>query len=120
MREEPEIIFVDDWDYGEIRSLSHNAVVAAKLFGHKAIHGLHNGERIETASVVGFEGKYALLINGAKVELGEPKPDYIQFCKDSGCHVPTKEEPFKGFDISKEEWIERCKRIAKTRKEKGI
>ena len=120
MKEEPEIIFVDDWDYGEIRSMSDDAVMAAKLFGYKAIHGLHNGERIETAPVVGFDGKYSLLLNGGKVELGEPKPDYLQFCKDSGCHVPTKEEPFANLDMTDEEWEERCNRIAKTRKEKGI
>lgn len=118
MTEEP--FFVDDWDCGEVRSMSESAILAAKLFGYKAIHGLHDGERIETAPVVGFDGKYALLLNGGRVELGEPKPDYLQFCKDAGCHVPTKEEPFKGFDITEEEWIERQERIAKTRREKGI
>jgi hypothetical protein len=27
--------------------------------------------------------------------LGEPHPDYVDWCKQNGHHVPTKEEPIK-------------------------
>jgi hypothetical protein len=101
--------------------MSPEAIMAAKLFGYKAIHGLIDGERIETAPVVGYDGEYILLMNGHKVKLGEPKPSYVQFCKDVGCHVPTKEEPFATMDhLTREEWEERQAAIAKARKEKGI
>lgn len=119
MKMTEEIKTVEDWDYGEIRAMSPEAIMAARIFGYKTIHGLIDGERIETAPVVGFDGEYVLLTNGNKVKLGEPKPDYVQFCKDAGCHVPTKEKPFLAI-TSQKEWEERQAAIEKTRKEKGI
>lgn len=117
---EPEVVFIDDWDLGEIRAMSPEAILASKLFGYKAIHGLKDGERVETSPIIGFDGEHALTLSGGKVKLGKPKKDYVEFCKKVGCHVPTEEEPMKVINCSNEEWKQRQDSINGKRKELGI
>jgi len=47
-----------------------------------AIEEIHDGGIVETRS-------------GSMYELGTPNPEYIEWCKEQGCHVPTKEEPIR-------------------------
>lgn len=111
---EEEIPLFEDWDYGYIRAMSPAANAAAKIFGYKAIHGLVNGEAMESSPVAGFDGEYVLLLNGLKLKLGEPKKDYKDWCRKMGIHIPTKESPFKiwGADeITKEEFVKRQKEL---------
>lgn len=114
MPEEEEIPLFEDWDLGDVRAMGANANSVAKMLGYKAIHGLVNGEAMESSPVAGFDGEYVLLVNGLKLKLGEPKKDYVQWCKKIGAHIPTKENPFKIFgegEISKEEFLKRQKEL---------
>lgn len=120
---EEEMPLFEDWDLGDVRAMGANANMVAKMFGYKAIHGLVNGEAMESSPVAGFDGEFVILLNGKKIKLGEPKKSYVEFCKKIGAHIPTKENPFKIFtegEISKEEFIKRQKELEeKARKISG-
>lgn len=120
---EEEMPLFEDWDLGDVRAMGANANMVAKMFGYKAIHGLVNGEAMESSPVAGFDGEFVILLNGKKIKLGEPKKNYVEFCKKIGAHIPTKENPFKIFtegEISKEEFIKRQKELEeKARKISG-
>lgn len=120
---EEEIPLFEDWDYGYIRAMSPAANAAAKIFGYKAIHGLVNGEAMESSPVAGFDGTHVLLLNGKKIKLGEPKKDYVEWCKMMGLEVPTKEKPFKIWgesEITQEQFAKRQKELEeKARKISG-
>lgn len=120
---EEEIPLFEDWDLGDIRAMGANANSVAKMLGYKAIHGLVNGEAMESSPVAGFDGKHVILVNGLKLKLGEPKKDYVEWCKKMGLEVPTKEKPFKIWgesEITPEQFAKRQKELEeKARKISG-
>ena len=69
----------------------HNKCLRGRVYDHPK---MPDGSFVKTSPFVCVNGNIAQTTN-TSYELGEPNPDFVQWCKDKGCHVPTKEEPFK-------------------------
>jgi hypothetical protein len=54
-----------------------------------------DGERITTSYIVGVSGVEINTHSGSVYRLGTPNEDYMDWCRENGCHVPTPEEPIK-------------------------
>ena len=54
-----------------------------------------DGKNIATSLIKKVDGNLITTSNGSVYELGEPHPEYVEWCELVGCHVPTKEEPIK-------------------------
>lgn len=53
-------------------------------------HPTHpDGEVVMTASIVSCFGRIIDTFSGREYELGEPKPDWVQWLKDNGLPVPN-------------------------------
>lgn len=51
---------------------------------------------ITTSRIVGIAGRVITTRSGTQYRLGEPDPDYVQWCRDKGLHDPTsKNEPIR-------------------------
>lgn len=53
-----------------------------------------DGEPVVTSRVIGCVGRKAETHNTIYA-LGTPSPEYVEFCKKAGGHVPTDDEPIK-------------------------
>jgi hypothetical protein len=54
-----------------------------------------DGEFIRTSSIDKINGNVITTLSGSVYELGDPAPEYVEFCKQQGCRIPTPEEPIK-------------------------
>ena len=50
---------------------------------------------ITTSPIEDVNGNLVTTHSGTVYELGEPDPNFVEFCKQDGCHIPTKEVPIK-------------------------
>ncbi|MHC4297965.1 MAG: hypothetical protein ACYS7Y_11730 [Planctomycetota bacterium] len=63
-----------------------------EVYGHPRFT---DGEFVYTSHVVSVDGPVVTTKSGSVYTLGEPKPDYVEWCRETGCHVPTQDEPIK-------------------------
>lgn len=56
---------------------------------------LGENKEMTSSKIVDVNGNKVTTHSGSVYELGTPHPDYIEYCKKSGVHVPTPEEPIK-------------------------
>jgi len=52
-----------------------------------------NGTDVVTSFVRGVEGREVTTYSGSVYTLGYPNPEFVEWCKKEGCHVPTENEP---------------------------
>ena len=53
----------------------------------------NNGEVVCTSILMSVEGRTATTYSGSVYHLGYPNPEFVEWCKKKGCHVPTENEP---------------------------
>ena len=66
--------------------------IAGEVFGHPKIE---DGKFIRTSDIEKIDGSKVTTYSGSVYTLGEPKEEYVTWCQEPGCHVPTSEEPIK-------------------------
>jgi hypothetical protein len=54
-----------------------------------------DGTRVTTSAIERVEGPYVITESGSAYIVGTPDPDYVEWCREQGCHVPTREEPIR-------------------------
>jgi hypothetical protein len=57
--------------------------------------GFPDGSEVVTSGIVETNGAQVTTRTGSVYTLGEPKPEYVEWCRERGCHVPTPEKPIK-------------------------
>lgn len=57
--------------------------------------GREDGKFIITSYVDKIENNVVTTSSGRSYLLGEPALDYVEFCRNNGFHVPTKDCPIK-------------------------
>ena len=66
-----------------------------RLQGEVYGHPTHpDGEHIRTSNIVNVDGGTVTTLNSVYT-LGEPNPEYVEWCRENGHHVPTPEFPIK-------------------------
>ncbi len=89
---------LEDWS---IKCRSASPYTPPELMGQKvsgAVYGsrwFKDGERITTSVILRVDGSQIQTASGSLYYLGEPSEDYVRWCLEQGCHVPTPEEPIK-------------------------
>ena len=68
--------------------------LSGRVYGH---HRFTDGEKVTTSRMVKIEGNLITTSKGTIYKLGEPKPEYIEWCEVNGHHIPTEKEPIKTF-----------------------
>lgn len=53
------------------------------------------GKRIITSHLVAVSGCEIETVSGSVYQLGRPADEYVEWCRENGCHVPTPDEPIK-------------------------
>lgn len=48
-----------------------------------------------TSPIVAVNGREVTTHSGNVYTLGTPHPEYMEYCKRAGRHIPTEEEPIK-------------------------
>lgn len=66
------------------------------VYGHPR---LNDGDFAVTGSVRNINGR-EVETNRTIYILGTPDPEFIEWCKQIGCHVPTDDEPIKTVNSS--------------------
>lgn len=92
------MVKLEDWavgvepkDYNPYTPIEHQHT---RLSGLVYEHALHkDGKRVKTSRILKVDGNVVETESGTLYELGECNKDYVEWCKQYGCHVPTKEEP---------------------------
>jgi hypothetical protein len=54
-----------------------------------------DGKYIRTSDIMEIDGSRVTTRSGSVYILGEPKREYVEWCRENCCHVPTPEEPIK-------------------------
>lgn len=80
----------DSWQAPETKEKS----IEGNVYGHP---NWADGSFIKTSPILNGEGRIVYTYNSI-YELGEPNPEYIKHCQDSGHYVPTEEEPIRFYD----------------------
>jgi len=89
-------VFLEDWAVvGNSNPYTAPENRTQSLKGVVSGHPFHaDGERVRTSAIQEVCGNLVVTYS-RKYILGNPNPEYVQWCKDNGCHVPTKLEPIK-------------------------
>jgi hypothetical protein len=66
--------------------------LSGNVFGHPRFD---EGKRIRTSDIKSVNGREVVTRSGSVYTLGEPHVEYVHWCREQGCHVPTAEEPIK-------------------------
>jgi hypothetical protein len=66
--------------------------IHGKVYGHPRFD---DGAEITTSSIVRIAGRVVQTASGSIYLLGQPEAEYIVWCKRSGWHIPTEDEPIK-------------------------
>ncbi len=66
--------------------------IKGKVYGHS---DHEDGTRIVTSAIRKVGGDTVTTESGSEYRLGSPSRDYVIWCVNNNCHVPTKEEPIK-------------------------
>jgi hypothetical protein len=70
----------------------HRWHLHGRTFGHPRYE---DGVFVATSAIEKIDGSTITTESGSVYILGEPAKEYVQWCVDKGCHVPTREEPIK-------------------------
>ena len=64
---------------------------------HQHLKGYRTGEKqpIRTSRIVKIVGALITTESGTVYKLEQPHPTYVAWCRETGCHIPTKNEPIK-------------------------
>ncbi len=66
--------------------------VSGQVFGNPKFF---DGDRITTSFLVAVSGCEVSTYSGSVYRLGKPSDDYMEWCRENGCHVPTPDQPIK-------------------------
>jgi len=77
----------DEWLAPECRTQHLHGFV----YGHPSYV---DGHEITTSKIISVQGNEVICASRTYI-LEEPRPDYVEACKNNGWHVPTKEQPIK-------------------------
>jgi hypothetical protein len=93
-----QMIRIENWSL----SMDNDNPYQAPEQRKKRLHGdVYNHPRlgdlkdVTTSSIVSVDGCMVETRSGTVYELGEPSADYVNWCREHGTRVPTKEEPIK-------------------------
>jgi len=78
----------DEYDPPEVQGI----LVSGMVFDSPKFD---DGTRITTSTVVAISGNEVNTRSGSVYRLGNPNPDYMIWCVENGCHIPTPKEPIK-------------------------
>ena len=102
MEQEKKYPRLENWDVGtDERLVIDNPYMPPEMFPLSAegnVYGsdeYEDGEKIVTSMIIKMEDSHIYTKTGSIYKLGEPDKEYVEWCKEKGCHVPTKEEPIK-------------------------
>lgn len=70
----------------------HRQRIQGEVFGNSKFE---DGKFIRTSDIGKVDGSEVITVSGSVYTLGEPSPDYVSWCRENGCHVPTPEEPIR-------------------------
>ena len=91
--------FLDDWSLvvgTSVDVYSDPARQCRFLRGTIFHHKDHiDGKNLSTSCVVKIDGRFITTKSGSVYELGEPVEEYVDWCKQTGCHIPTEKEPIR-------------------------
>jgi len=65
--------------------------ISGEVYGHPT---RRDGQRIRTTPICSVDGNVVTTQNSVYT-LGEPAPEFVEWCRENGHHVPTPEEPLK-------------------------
>jgi len=68
--------------------------VSGRVFGNPKFD---EGERITTSHIEAVSGIEVSTHSGSVYQLGRPSDEYLEWCREEGCHVPTPDEPIKSL-----------------------
>jgi len=68
--------------------------VSGQVFGNPKFD---EGKRITTSYIEAVSGIEVSTHSGSVYQLGSPDPDYMLWCRENGCHIPTPNEPIKSL-----------------------
>lgn len=81
---------------------SSNLPYAAPECLRQHIHGdvydhprFPDGENVTTSAITKVDGPYVQTESGSTYVMGDPDPDYVDWCREQGHHIPTREEPIR-------------------------
>ena len=57
-----------------------------------------DGLGVTTSYVKSINGSQVTTHSGSVYTLGEPNAEYVEWCRENGCHVPTSETPIKVYE----------------------
>ncbi len=63
-----------------------------EVFDHPSFQ---DGKTIGTSRIIDVNGNKITTKSGTMYLLGEPDPEFVEYCEENGVHVPTKEVPIK-------------------------
>ncbi len=81
------VVYKDEYLYEamELRT----AYLTGNVYNHSKYE---DGYSIITSAIISVHGN-VVTTRHSTYELGEPREDYIEWCKANGHHIPTKEQP---------------------------
>ena len=82
---------IEEWGtvaYNPYTAPECGQMISGKVYG-SATH--KDGKHIRTSIITEVDGRYVMTSSGSTYLLGEPDPNFIKFCKHTGCHMPTEE-----------------------------
>lgn len=50
-----------------------------------------DGDRVCTSTIVNVDGPIVMTYSGSVYRLGTPEPNYVEWCRKQGRHIPTSE-----------------------------
>lgn len=88
-------IILKDWSVVALSPYSPpeaGSLLTGFVYGHPK-HS--DGTEIRTSPIVKSDKNLVTTYSGSVYELDEPDPIFVEYCKQAGVHVPTKENPIK-------------------------
>ncbi len=68
--------------------------VSGQVFGNPKFN---DGERITTSYLVAVSGCEVETHSGSVYRLGRLSDEYMEWCRENGCHIPTPDKPIKSL-----------------------
>jgi len=95
-------IKIDEWCFTSIipykPPMKYQQLISNKIFLYGKVYGhpkYKDGKRITTSRVMECKNGVVTTRSGSEYKLLEPDPQYVEWCREEGYHIPTKEEPIK-------------------------
>lgn len=90
-------VLLENWSvtYGDFDPYIPPECRIAHLQGNVTKHPKLDDGFILTSAIEKVKGSIVTTHSGTMYKLGTPNPEFVQWCKDNGVHVPTKRTPIK-------------------------